>query len=100
MILGIEFEREGHYLPRGPSVEVMAEVYLDDGMTLRLASEDVAGEREWTIVDLEIGTVTFDVRETASSTRRMVGPESLLPEGELLNAVRRAFAEWVAREAA
>jgi hypothetical protein len=96
----VEFEREGRYLPRGPSEEVMAYVYLDDGaVTLRLASEEVAGERQWVIIDLCIGLTEFDVRECASNTRVSRGPEPTLPAGQVLAAVRTAFAEWVAAEA-
>lgn len=96
----VEFERE-YDLDGEPTTELTADVYLDDGgVTLRLGSDDVEGDREWTIVDLQIGVATYDVREAVFSQHASRGPEATLPEGEVLAAVRAAYVEWAVREPA
>lgn len=93
----VEFERETDYKTRQPSTTMLCDVGLDGDVTLRLASDDVAGDREWRITELWIGSGTYDVAEgRMASVRHHVEPP--LCEGEVLDAVRKAWAEYVAAE--
>lgn len=98
MILSCTFEREDHWETRERTTEVTCDIWLDEDLTLRLASDDVEGQREWKIIELLIGSEQFDVRASAFSRRIARGPEPVLPEGALSRAVDRAFAEFVAQE--
>jgi hypothetical protein len=98
-VIGIEFERESHWQTRARTTEITCDVDLDHGCSIRLASDEPTGEREWRILEFSVDYTTFDVTTSAAfggGMRR--GPEPVLPECALLRAVRAAFAEWVAAE--
>lgn len=69
---------------------VIADVALDYGVTLRLVSEEPAGEREWLIDEIEFEPVY----NTVEWRRNLV----LNKESELHTAVDKAFAEWCRHE--
>lgn len=96
----VEFEREQGWQTREPTTEVRATVIIeDDGeFGLTLTSDEVEGDRQWRIIEFTMGIHLYDVRESSAfgSAGRFVEP--LLPEGPVLDAVRKAFGAWVAAE--
>lgn len=78
--------------------EVACHVMLDHGCSIRLVSDEPEGDREWRILEFEVGYVTYDMRASAHTRRSHLGPEPLLPESDLLRSVRRAWAAFVADE--